>query len=55
MRLGLPSPLVRPAAPPLKWGLAAATSVARVLAFDYFHIPPVFAFSPVQVCKQEVQ
>ena len=93
MRLGLPSPLVRPAAPPLKWGLvvaaslivaetlvlyplkriafentlgvvyvlgvvvvaivwgfwlAAATSVASVLAFDYFHIPPVFAFSPVQ-------
>jgi hypothetical protein len=30
------------------WGfwLAAATSVASVLAFDYFHIPPVFAFSP---------
>jgi signal transduction histidine kinase len=93
MRLGLPSLLVRPAAPPLKWGLvvaaslivaetlvlyplkriafentlgvvyvlgvvvvaivwgfwlAAATSVASVLAFDYFHIPPVFAFSPVQ-------
>jgi K+-sensing histidine kinase KdpD len=101
MRLGLPSLLVRPAAPPLKWGLVvaasliiaetlvlyalkriafentlgvvywlgvvvvvaivwgfwltAATSVASVLAFDYFHIPPVFAFSPVQVCKQEVQ
>jgi K+-sensing histidine kinase KdpD len=93
MRLGLSSLLVRPAAPPLKWGLvvaaslimvetlvlyplkriafentlgvvyvlgvvvvaivwgfwlAAATSVASVLAFDYFHIPPVFAFSPVQ-------
>ncbi|MDT5130788.1 MAG: hypothetical protein QOE41_99, partial [Mycobacterium sp.] len=93
MRLGLPSLLVRPAAPPLKWGLvvaaslivaetlvlyplkriafentlgvvyvlgvvvvaivwgfwlAAATSVASVLAFDYFHIPPDFAFSPVQ-------
>jgi signal transduction histidine kinase len=93
MRLGLPSLLGRPAAPPLKWGLvvaaslimaetlvlyplkriafentlgvvyllgvvvvaivwgfwlAAATSVASVLAFDYFHIPPDFAFSPVQ-------
>jgi signal transduction histidine kinase len=34
----------------LVWGfwLAAATSVASVLAFDYFHIPPVFALSPVQ-------
>jgi len=32
------------------WGfwLAAATSVASVLAFDYFHIPPIFALSPVQ-------
>jgi signal transduction histidine kinase len=32
------------------WGfwMAAATSVASVLAFDYFHIPPVFAFSPTQ-------
>jgi signal transduction histidine kinase len=32
------------------WGfwLAAATSVASVLAFDFFHIPPVFAFSPTQ-------
>jgi signal transduction histidine kinase len=93
MRLGLPSLLVRPAAPPLKWGLvvaasliavetlvlyplkriafentlgvvylfgvvvvaigwgfwlAAATSVASVLAFDYFHIPPVFALSPMK-------
>jgi signal transduction histidine kinase len=93
MRLGLPSLLVRPAAPPLKWGLvvaaslivaetlvlyplkriafentlgvvyvlgvvvvaivwgfwlAAATSVASVLAFDYFHIPPVFTLSPTQ-------
>ena len=93
MRLGLPSPLVRPAAQPLKWGLvvaaslimaetlvlyplkrvapvnvlgvvyllsvvvvaigwgfwlAAATSVASVLAFDFFHIPPVFALGPTQ-------
>src|SRR3981081_1804611 len=32
------------------WGfwLAAATSVASALAFDYFHVPPVFAFSPSQ-------
>src|ERR1700687_5803370 len=32
------------------WGcwLAAATSVASVLAFDYFHIAPVFALSPTQ-------
>src|ERR1700687_4881218 len=32
------------------WGfwLAAATSVASVLAFDFFHIPPVFALSPTQ-------
>jgi signal transduction histidine kinase len=30
------------------WGfrLAAATTVASVLAFDYFHIAPVFALSP---------
>ena len=30
------------------WGfwLAAATSVASVLAFDFFHIPPVFSLSP---------
>jgi PAS domain S-box-containing protein len=32
------------------WGFwpAAATSMASVLAFDYFHIPPVFALSPTQ-------
>src|ERR1700687_3037948 len=32
------------------WGfwLAAATSVASVLAFDYFHISPVFALSPTR-------
>jgi signal transduction histidine kinase len=32
------------------WGfwLAAATSVASALAFDFFHIPPVFALSPAQ-------
>src|ERR1700676_4078861 len=32
------------------WGfwLAAATSVASGLAFDYFHIPPVFALRPTQ-------
>src|SRR5258705_547081 len=32
------------------WGfwLAAATSVASALAFDYFHIPPAFGFSPTQ-------
>ena len=32
------------------WGfwLAAATSVASVLSFDYFHIPPLYAFSPTQ-------
>jgi PAS domain S-box-containing protein len=30
------------------WGfwLAAATSVVSVLAFDYFHIPPIFALTP---------
>src|SRR5579859_4837713 len=30
------------------WGfwLAAATSVVSVLAFDFFHIPPVFSLSP---------
>ena len=30
------------------WGirLAAATSVVSVLAFDFFHIPPLFALSP---------
>jgi signal transduction histidine kinase len=32
------------------WGfwLAAATSVASVLAFDFFHIPPIFALSPTR-------
>ncbi|MCW2686862.1 MAG: domain S-box [Mycobacterium sp.] len=32
------------------WGfwLAAAMSVASVVAFDYFHIPPVFALSPTK-------
>jgi PAS domain S-box-containing protein len=32
------------------WGFwpAAATSVASVVAFDYFHISPVFALSPAQ-------
>ena len=32
------------------WGfwLAAATSVASVLSFDYFHIPPLYALSPTQ-------
>ncbi|MDX6484664.1 MAG: hypothetical protein QOE95_2437, partial [Gaiellaceae bacterium] len=34
----------------MMWGfwLAAATSVASVLAFDFFHIAPVFALSPTQ-------
>ncbi|MCU1694808.1 MAG: domain S-box [Mycobacterium sp.] len=90
---GLVSVLLRPTAPPLKWGLlvavtlvvvetlvlyplkriapentlgvvyligvvavaiawgfwlAAATTVTSVLAFDYFHIEPVFAFSPTE-------
>jgi PAS domain S-box-containing protein len=32
------------------WGfwLAAATSVASALAFDYFHVPPVFSFIPTR-------
>src|ERR1700676_2736686 len=32
------------------WGfwLAAATSVASALAFDYFHIPPTFSFTATQ-------
>ena len=32
------------------WGfrLAAATCVVSVLAFDYFHIPPLFSLSPNQ-------
>jgi len=32
------------------WGcwLAAVTSVASALAFDYFHIPPAFGFTPSQ-------
>ena len=32
------------------WGfrLAAATCVVSVLAFDYFHIPPLFSLSPTQ-------
>lgn len=31
------------------WGfwLAAATSVVSVLAFDFFHIPPIFALTPM--------
>jgi signal transduction histidine kinase len=90
---GLVSVLLRPTAPPLKWGLlvamtlmvvetlvlyplkriapentlgvvyligvvavaiawgfwlAAATTVTSVLAFDYFHIEPVFALSPTE-------
>ncbi|MCW2651567.1 MAG: hypothetical protein QOE41_4622 [Mycobacterium sp.] len=35
------------------WGfwLAAATSVASVLSFDFFHIAPVFAFSPTRAAR----
>jgi signal transduction histidine kinase len=34
----------------IAWGfwLAAATTVASVLAFDYFHIAPLFALSPTE-------
>src|SRR6476659_2569760 len=32
------------------WGfwLAAATSLASALAFDYFHVPPVYSFIPTR-------
>src|ERR1700739_3645112 len=32
------------------WGfwLAAATAVASVLAFDYFHVPPIYSITPTQ-------
>jgi signal transduction histidine kinase len=34
----------------IRWGfrLAAATSLASALAFDYFHIPPPFDFTPAE-------